>query len=398
MGLISNNLKNNIKPSPTLMATAKANELKAQGYPVISLCAGEPDFDTPKHIKDAAIDAINQGYTKYTPAGGSNELKEAIINKFKRENNLNYSMNEVCASSGAKQTIYNAFMATLNPGDEVIIPIPYWVSYPEMVKIAGGVPVISKGKNFNLDIQEIEKCITAKTKWLMLNSPSNPSGIVHSYQNLRDLADILLKHKNVYVLCDDIYEHLIYDETKFYTLAQVEPKLKDRILIVNGVSKAYAMTGWRLGYAAGPAELIKAMTTIQSQSTSSPCSISQKACIEALNGPQDFIKETRSVFTKRRNIAYKLVNEIAGIKCDMPQGAFYVFVNCSDLFGKKTPDGKIINNSNDFVIYLLEQVYLAVVDGASFGTEGYFRISYATSDEQLIKGCDLMKQACEMLS
>lgn len=398
MGLISNNLKTNIKPSPTLMATAKANELKAQGHPVVSLCAGEPDFDTPEHIKRAGIDAINQGYTKYTAAGGDNELKEAIINKFKRENDLDYNLSEVCASSGAKQTIYNAFMATINPGDEVIIPIPHWVSYPEMVKIAGGVPVILKGKNFNLDIQQIEKAITNKTKWLMINSPSNPSGVTYSHQELRALADLLLKHKNVHVLSDDIYEHLVYDETKFYTLAQIEPKLKERILIVNGLSKTYAMTGWRIGYAAGPAELIKAMTTIQSQSTSSPCSISQKAGTAALNGPQDFIEETRKVFTRRRNIAHKLVNEIPGLKCDLPQGTFYIFINCSGLFGKKTPDGKIINNSNDFVIYLLEQVYLAVVDGTAFGTEGYFRISYATSDEQLIKGCELMKKACEMLS
>lgn len=398
MGVISNNLKNNIKPSPTLIATAKANELKAQGFPIISLCAGEPDFDTPEHIKAAAIEAINQGYTKYTAAGGDKELKEAIINKFKRDNNLNYNLNEVCASSGAKQSIYNAFMATINPGDEVIIPIPYWVSYPEMVKIAGGVPVILKGKDFNLNVQELEKSITDKTKWLMLNSPSNPSGIVYSHQSLRELADLLLKHENVHVLSDDIYEHLIYDETKFYTLAQIEPNLKDRILIVNGVSKAYAMTGWRIGYAAGPAELIKAMTTIQSQSTSSPCSISQRAGIAALNGPQDFIEGTRKVFTRRRDIAHKLINSIPGLKCDLPEGTFYMFINCSGLYGKKTPDGKIINNSNDLVIYLLEQVYLAVVDGTPFGAEGYFRISYATSDEQLIKGCELMKEACEMLS
>ncbi len=398
MELISNNLKNNIKPSPTLIATAKANELKARGYPVISLCAGEPDFNTPEHIKRAGIDAINQGYTKYTAAGGGDELKAAITNKFKRENNLSYKLNEVCASSGAKQTIFNAFMATLNPGDEVIIPVPHWVSYPEMVKIAGGNPVILKGKNFNLDIQEIEKSITSKTKWMMINSPSNPSGITYSKQALRDLADLLLKHKNIHVLSDDIYEHLVYDQTKFYNLAQIEPKLKDRILIVNGLSKTYAMTGWRIGYAAGPASLIKAMTTIQSQSTSSPCSISQKAGIAALNGPQDFIEKTRKIFTRRRNIAHQFVNEIPGLKCDLPQGTFYMFINCSDLFGKKTPDGKIINNSNDFVIYLLEQVYLAVVDGTAFGVEGFFRISYATSDEQLRKGCELMKKACEMLS
>ena len=396
MGLISDNLTNNIKPSPTLMAETKANELKSQGYPVISLCAGEPDFDTPEHIKLAAIDAINQGYTKYTPSGGFKDLKEAIINKFKRENNLEYSLNEVCAGSGAKQVIYNAFMASLNPNDEVIILTPYWVSYPEIVKIAGGKPVILKNKDF--DVQKIEQAITPKTKWLMINSPNNPSGAVYNYQQLRDLADMLLKHEHVYILSDDIYEHLVYDQTKFYTLAQVDPKLKQRILTVNGVSKTYAMTGWRLGYAGGPAELIKAMCTIQSQSTSSPCSIAQKAGVAALNGPQDFVEKVRNVFAKRRNMVYGLINQIPGLKCAMPEGAFYMFIDCSQLMGKKTPNGTVLNNSNDVAIYFLEQVYLAVVDGSPFGMEGYLRISYATSDANLEESCKRMKQACEMLS
>ena len=398
MGLISENIANNINPSPTLMAEAKANELKAQGFPVISLCAGEPDFDTPNYVKEAAIDAINKGFTKYTASGGFKALKEAIVNKFKRENDLEYRLDEVCASSGAKQAIYNAFMASLNPGDEVIIPTPYWVSYPEMVKIANGKPVIVECKNFELDIKAIEKAITSKTKWLLINSPNNPSGVVYSYQQLRDLADMLLKHEHVYILSDDIYEHLVYDEAKFYTLAQVEPKLKSRILIVNGLSKTYAMTGWRLGYAAGPAELIKAMSTIQSQSTSSPCSISQMAGITALNGPQDFVKETHEVFAARRKMVHKLVNQVSGLKCDLPQGAFYMFIDCSGLFGKKTPQGIVLKNSNDVTIYLLEQVYLAVVFGAPFGAEGYLRISYATSEANLIEACKRLKEACDMLS
>lgn len=397
MGLVSNNILYNIKASPTLMAEARANELKVQGYPVISLCTGEPDFDTPENIKLAAIEAINQGYTKYTPAGGFKDLKEAIINKFKRENNIDYALNEVCASSGAKQVIYNALMASLNPGDEVIIPVPYWVSYPEMVKIAGGKPIILESNDFSLDVKKIEKAITSKTKWLMINSPNNPSGIVYSYEKLRELADMLLKYEHVYILSDDIYEHLIYDNAKFHTLAAVEPELKNRILTVNGFSKTYAMTGWRLGYAGGPAELIKAMSTIQTQSTSSPCSISQKAGVAALNGSQDFVVKSREIFKSRRNMVYEYINKITGLKCDMPEGAFYIFIDCSGLFGKKTPKGSVLHTSNDVVAYWLDQVYLAVVDGAPFGAEGYLRISYATSDANLLEACKRMKEACEIL-
>lgn len=399
MSFISDNIANNIKPSPTLMAEAKAGELKAQGHPVISLCTGELDSDTPEHIKLAAIEAIKQGYLRYTPSGGLKELKEAIVNKFKRENNLEYNINEVCACSGAKQVIYNAFVASLNPGEEVIIPTPFWGSYLEIIKIAGGLPVVVKDNDFNLDVQAIEKAITNKTKWLMLNSPNNPSGKVYSYEQLRELADMLLKHEHVHVLSDDIYEHIVYDQAKFYNLVQIEPKLKDRVLLVNGVSKTYAMTGWRLGYAAGPVELIKAMTTVQSQSTSSPCSISQKAAIAALNGPQDFIKDIVKSLIKRSNLAHNLINKIPGLSCLLPSGAFFIMINCSGLFGKKTPKGIILNNSNDVAVYFLEQAYLAVVDGSPFGVgDGYLRISYAVSEANLEEACNRMKQICEMLS
>ena len=400
MSFISNNIINNIKPSLTLLVDAKANELKSQGYKVISLGVGEPDFDTPDNIKAAAIDAINRGYTKYTTAGGAKELKAAIINKFKRENNIEYKENEICVSSGAKQVIYNAFMATLNHGDEVIILAPFWVSYPEMVKISGGLPVIvncDEKNNFGLNIEAIEQAINLKTKWLMINSPNNPCGSVYSYNELRALADMLLKYENVHVLSDDIYEHLIYDNEKFYTLAEVEPKLKNRILTVNGVSKTYAMTGWRLGYGAGSAELIKAMGIVQSQSTSGACSISQMAAVEALNGPQDFIQERNKIFINRRNMVAKNLNQIQGLKCSIPKGAFYLFVDCSGLFGKKTPQGIILNDSNAVATYLLEQVYVAVVAGSAFGTEGYFRISYATSDANLIESYKRIKEACELL-
>ncbi len=400
MNLISDNIKNNIKPSLTLLVDAKAIELRAQGHKIISLAIGEPDFDTPDNIKAAAINAINKGYTKYTAAGGAKELKEAIINKFKRENNIEYAMNEVCVSSGAKQVIYNAFMASLNPGEEVIIISPFWVSYPEMVKISGGKPIIvnsSAEKDFALDIEQIEKAINSKTKWLMLNSPSNPSGYIYSYENLRNLADMLLKHAHVYVLSDDIYEHLIYDNEKFYTLAEVEPKLKNRILIVNGVSKTYAMTGWRIGYGAGPAELIKAMGVVQSQSTSGACSISQMAAVEALNGPQDFIQERNKIYLNRRNMVAEFLNQVKGLKCNKSKGAFYLIVDCTGLFGKKTPQGKVINDSNDVSTYLIEQAHVAVVAGSAFGIEGYFRISYATSEANLIEACQKIKEVCEAL-
>ncbi|MGB4191161.1 MAG: pyridoxal phosphate-dependent aminotransferase [Rickettsiales bacterium] len=389
-----------INPSPTLMAETKARELRAKGLPVISLSTGEPDFDTPDYIKLAAIDAIKNGYTKYTPIGGITELKLAIIEKFKRENNLEYDVNQVCIGSGAKQVIYNALMASLNPGDEVLILAPYWVSYPEMVKIAGGTPVIVEADlkhNFSLEIDKIESRISKKTKWLLLNSPNNPSGKIYSYQELKKLADMLLKHEHVYILTDDIYEHLVYDTAKFHTLASVEPKLKNRILTVNGVSKTYAMTGWRIGYCAGPIELIKAMTIIQSQSTSNPCSISQWAAVTALNGPQDFIPQNNKIFLRRRNEAAAIFNAIPNLECIAPEGAFYLFVNCSGLFGKKTPNNAILKDSNDVTNYLLEQALVAVVSGEAFGVNGFFRISYATNDHDLLEACNRIKKACELL-
>ena len=382
------------------MVETKARELKSQGHPVISLGTGEPDFDTPEHIKLAAINAIEKGHTKYTPIGGMQGLKSAIIEKFKRENNIEYNANEICVSSGAKQIVYNAFMASMNPNDEVIIISPYWVSYPEMVKIAGGVPVIvglNASNDFKLEADKIEKSITNKTKWILINSPNNPSGTVYSYDELRALADILLKYEHVHVLTDDIYEHLVYDKVKFHTLAGVEPKLKNRVLTVNGVSKTYAMTGWRIGYCGGPAELIKAMTIIQSQSTSNPCSISQMAAIAALNGQQDFINDNNKVFTQRRNMVAKHLNEISGLKCPISQGAFYLFVNCSGLFGKKTPNNHILKNSNDVATYFLEEVHVAVVSGDAFGADGFFRLSYAISEKNLLEGCKRIKQACEIL-
>ena len=400
MNLIAEYLTKNIKPSPTLMAEAKALDLKSQGHPVISLGAGEPDFDTPNNIKMAAIDAINKGFTKYTPVAGTKDLKTAIINKFKRENNLDYELNEISVGAGAKQVIYNALMASLNPKEEVIILAPFWVSYPEMVKIAGGVPVIvnCQPDDFSLPVLEIEKAITKETKWIILNSPNNPCGSVYSYDELRSLADMLLKHEHVHILSDDIYEHLVYVDEKFYTLAEVEPRLQNRILTVNGVSKTYAMTGWRIGYGAGPAELIKAMSVIQSQSTSNPCSISQVAAVEALNGPQDFIKTNLEVFKKRRDFASQLLNQIPGLKCASPKGAFYLFVHCSGLFGKTTPAGMMLKDSNDVANYLLEQVYVATVPGSAFGCEGFIRLSYAISDVNLEEACKRIKKACELLT
>lgn len=399
MSLVSDYLTKNIKPSATLAATAKAAELKSQGHPIISLGAGEPDFSTPEYIKIAAINAINNNCTKYTPVGGLKALKEAIISKFKRENNIQYNLNEVSASTGAKQVIYNAMMASLNPGEEVIILAPYWISYSEIVKIAGGVPVVIKPKDnsFKLDIEAIKNAITSKTKWIFINSPNNPSGVVYSYDEIRSIADILLNHKHVHALSDDIYEHLVFDDAKFYTIASVEPKIKDRVLTINGVSKAYCMTGWRLGYGAGPAELIKAIEIIQSQSTSNASSISQMATIAALNGPQDFILEHNKTFSRRRDMAVNLINDIAGLNCKTPQGAFYIFFDCSDLFGKTTSNGIILNNNDDVATYLLEQVYVAVISGSSFGIKTHCRISYAMSDEDLIEACNRIKKACELL-
>ncbi len=399
MSFLSNNLSN-IKPSPTIAVSMKAAELKAQGKDIISLGMGEPDFDTPDNIKEAAIKAIKAGDTKYTAVDGTAALKKAIVAKFKRENGIEYNVNEITVGTGAKQVIYNALVATLNAGDEVIVPAPYWVSYPDMVLLAGGTPVIVDGKaetNFKILPADLEKKITPKTKWLILNSPSNPTGACYNEAELRALAAVLLKYPQVHILSDDIYEHLTFDGLKFSTIAAVEPKLKDRTLIVNGVSKAYAMTGWRIGYGAGNAALIKAIATIQSQSTSSPSSISQAASVEALNGPQDYIDNGKKVFQNRRDMVVKMLNAIDGIDCNMPNGAFYVFPSCQGLFGKKTPKGEVIKNSNDFASYILEEALVAVVPGIAFGAEGFFRISYAASEDFLKNSMERIAKASQLL-
>ena len=392
---------NNIKPSPTIAISMKAAEIKASGKDIISLGMGEPDFDTPDHIKNAAIEAIKKGDTKYTAVDGTPALKKAIIAKFQRENSLEFKTSEIIVSTGAKQVIYNALVASLNPGDEVIIPAPYWVSYPDMVLLAGGTPVFAESSaknNFKMLPAELEKKITPKTKWLILCSPSNPTGSCYSAAELKALAEVLLRHPQVHILSDDIYEHLIFDGLKFATLAQIEPKLKERALVVNGVSKAYSMTGWRIGYAAGPEKLIKAMSMIQSQSTSSPCSISQAASVEALRTTPDYIKTNAELFEKRRNMVVSMLNAIDGIDCNTPNGAFYVFPSCSALFGKKTPNGKTIENDNDFASYLLEEALVAVVPGVAFGAEGFFRISYAASDDFLKNSMQRIAAACAKLT
>jgi len=396
MSFIANSLSN-IKPSPTIAVSTKAAELQAMGKNIISLGMGEPDFDTPQNIKQAAINAINAGKTKYTAVDGTKELKQAICEKLLRENNLVYSLSEISVSTGAKQVIYNALLATLNPLDEVIIPAPYWVSYPDMVLLGGGVPVVvdsSAENNFKITPSDLEKKITNKTKWLILNSPSNPTGSCYSASELQALAEVLLKHPQVHILSDDIYEHLVFDETQFATIASVEPKLKDRTLLVNGVSKSYAMTGWRIGYGAGPAKLIKAMAIIQSQSTSCPSSIGQAAATEALNGTQEFIKPNAKLFENRRNLVVKMLNSIDGIDCNTPNGAFYVFPSCRGLYNKTTPQGLVIKNDSDFASYLLEEALVAVVPGVAFGAEGFFRISYAASDQFLIDAMQRIINAC----
>ncbi len=400
MSILANSLSK-IKPSPTIAVSMKAAELKSAGKDIISLGTGEPDFDTPQNIKDAAIKAMNAGDTKYTAVNGTPALKKAIIDKLKNENELDYDAKEICVSTGAKQVIYNALIASLNKEDEVIIPTPYWVSYPDMVLLAGGTPVIAESKaenNFKLTAESLNAKITPKTKWLILNSPSNPTGSCYTESELKALAEVLLKHPLVNIMCDDIYEHLLFDNLQFKTLAQVEPKLKDRVLVINGVSKAYAMTGWRIGYGAGSAELIKAMSMIQSQSTSSPCSISQAAAVEALTGPQDYINDSKATFQSRRDMVVKMLNDIEGITCNTPNGAFYVFSSCQDLFGKKTSEGKVIENDNDFATYLLEEALVAVVPGVAFGAEGFFRISYAASENFLKDAMQRIAKACQKLS
>ena len=399
MSFLAKNLTN-IKPSPTIAVSMKAAELKAEGKNIIGLAMGEPDFDTPNNIKEAGILAIRNGDTKYTAVDGTTPLKKAIINKLKRDNNLEYQANQIIVSTGAKQVIYNALIATINPGDEVIIPAPYWVSYPDMVLLAGGTPVVVNSSvinNFKILPDDLEKVITTKTKWIILNSPSNPTGGCYTIDDLKKLADVLLKYPQIHILSDDIYEYLVFDGLKFTNIAEIEPKLKDRTLVVNGVSKAYSMTGWRIGYGAGDTNLIKAMSMIQSQSTSSPTSMGQAAAVEAINGNQDYVSSSLKIFQSRRDMVVKMLNAIEGIDCNKPNGAFYVFPSCVKLFNKKTPDGKIIKDSNDFASYLLESALVAVVPGIAFGVEGFFRISYAASEEFLQNAIKRITEACNRL-
>ena len=399
MSIVSNSLKR-IKPSPTLAVTQKARELKAAGKDVIGLGAGEPDFDTPENIKQAAIDAINRGETKYTAVDGTPKLKVAIVEKFKRENKLNYETKQISVGTGGKQIIYNAMMATVNPGDEVIIPAPYWVSYPDIVLLAGGNPIIikcSENENFKITPEKLKNSITSKTKWLILNSPSNPTGSCYSENEIKSLAKILIENKQVHILSDDIYEHITYGKFNFFTIAQIN-ELKDRTLTMNGVSKSYAMTGWRIGYGAGPVEIIKAMAKIQSQSTTNPSSISQAAAVEALNGPQNFIMERSKEFQERRDFVVKSLNEIKDLSCINPDGAFYVFPNCSKCLNKKDKKGKLLKTDSDFVESLLENNGVAVVQGSAFGLEGYFRISYATSTQNLKNALKRISEFCNSLS
>ncbi len=386
-----------IKPSPTIAVTSKARALKAAGRDVIGLGAGEPDFDTPENIREAAKTAIDKGQTRYTDVDGTPELKKAISAKFRRENDLAYEPNQITVGTGGKQVLYNALMATLNLGDEVIIPAPYWVSYPDMVLLAEGTPVpveCPAEVGFKLQPADLEKAITPKTKWLILNSPSNPTGAAYTADELKALGEVLLRHPHVWVMTDDMYEHLVFDDFRFTTIAQVVPALYDRTLTVNGVSKSYSMTGWRIGYAGGPAALIKAMGIIQSQSTSNPSSVSQAAAVEALNGPQDFIRERAKVFQQRRDLVVGMLNQAAGLHCPNPEGAFYVYPSCAGVIGKTTPDGKTIANDEDFVTYLLEAEGVAVVQGAAFGLSPFFRISYATSTDVLEEACRRIQRAC----
>jgi aspartate aminotransferase len=389
-----------IKPSPTIAVSSKAAELRAAGKDVIGLGAGEPDFDTMDYVKDAAIKAILEGKTKYTQVDGLPEVKDAIIRKFKRDNSLDYARENISVNSGGKHTIYNVFVATLNPGDEVIIPAPYWVSYPDMTLLAGGTPVIVETgieNGFKMSADQLEAAITPNTKWVMLNSPSNPSGAAYNYDEMKALTDVILKYTHVWIFADDIYEHIIYDGFKFVTPAAVEPKLKDRTLTMNGVAKAYAMTGWRIGYAGGPTELINAIRKVQSQSTSNPCTISQFATIAALDGDQGYLEVRADAFKKRRNMVVEMLSEVPGLECPTPEGAFYVYPSCAGLIGKKTPDGKSLETDLDVSTYLLESVGVAVVHGEAFGLSPHFRISYATSDDFLFEACRRIKKACAAL-
>lgn len=389
-----------VKPSPTIAVTNKAKELKAAGRDVIGLGAGEPDFDTPANIKAAAQAAIAEGKTKYTAVDGIPKLKQAICDKFARDNGLSYTPSQVSVGTGGKQILYNALMATLNPGDEVVIPAPYWVSYPDMVLLAGGEPVVAPAgleTNFKLTPEALEAAITPKTKWFIFNSPSNPTGAGYSWDELKALTDVLMRHPHVWVMTDDMYEHLAYDGFEFCTPAQVEPGLYDRTLTCNGVSKAYAMTGWRIGYAAGPEALITAMRKIQSQSTSNPCSVSQYAALEALNGPQDYLAPNNEIFVRRRDLVLSALNAIDGITCPTPEGAFYVYPSIAGLIGKTTPKGIKIETDEDFANALLEEAEVAVVFGAAFGLSPNFRVSYATSDDALAEACARITKFCESL-
>ncbi|MBN9600900.1 MAG: pyridoxal phosphate-dependent aminotransferase [Afipia sp.] len=389
-----------VKPSATIAVTDKARQLKAAGRNVIGLGAGEPDFDTPANIKLAAIHAIEAGKTKYTAVDGIPELKDAIVAKFGRENKLTYKPSQITVGTGGKQVLYNALMATVNPGDEVIIPAPYWVSYPDMVELAGGtpVPVVCTAEHgFKLQAADLEKAITPKTKWIILNSPSNPTGAAYTHAEMKALTDVLVKHPQVWIMTDDMYEHLVYDNFTFVTPAQVEPQLFDRTLTVNGVSKAYCMTGWRIGYAGGPEKLIKAIATIQSQSTSNPSSISQWAAVEALNGPQDFIAANNKAFKERRDLVVSMLNQAPGINCPRPEGAFYVYPSCAGTMGKTTPSGKKLTNDEDFVTELLESEGVAVVHGSAFGLGPAFRISYATKTSDLEEACTRIQRFCANL-
>ncbi len=389
-----------IKPSPTIAVTSRARELKAAGRDVIGLGAGEPDFDTPEHIKEAAAKAMADGQTKYTAVDGTPELKAAICEKFRRDNNLAYKPSEISVGAGGKQVLFNALLATLNPGDEVLIPAPYWVSYPDMVLLAEGTPRILRttvADSFKLKPEALNEAIGPKTKWLILNSPSNPSGAAYTPAELRELSEVLTRHPQVWVMTDDIYEKIIYGDFIFSTIAEVEPGLRDRILTVNGVSKVYSMTGWRIGFGGGPAELIKAMAKIQSQSTTNPASISQAAALAALSGDESFLKEWISVFQRRRDMVVSALNAISGIECQTPEGAFYVYPSCTGLIGRKTKDGTELKDSSDVATWLLNSTGVAVVPGTAFGLDPHFRISYATSDGALKDACGRIKQACKEL-
>ena len=400
MNILASRL-NRIQPSPTIAMSIKARELKAEGKDIIELAAGEPDFPTPSHIIEAAEEAMSRGETKYTDPDGTPALKQAVCDKFKRDNNLEYVTSQVTIGTGGKQVLYNALMATLNEDDEVIIPAPYWVSYPDMVLLAEGTPKIVEcplDKNFILQPEDLERAITPKTKWIILNSPSNPTGSGYTWDDMKKITDVLIRHPNIWVMTDDMYEHLVYDDFKFCTPAEVEPELYSRTLTVNGMSKAFCMTGWRIGYAAGPENLITAIRKIQSQSTSNPSSISQAASVAALNGPMDFLAKNNEMFKQRRDLVCSMLNQASGITCPTPDGAFYVYPSCAGLIGKKTPDGKVLKSDEDVVSYFLETEGIAAVHGAAFGLSPHFRISYATSTEALEDACQRIQRACTALS